>query len=124
VLFKAMVANGLSERSGPVAVMLAEHEMGRAYTRGMRDAAQRLASGDKDARIAVLTNARGYTALLRQHIAKEDGILFPMADDVIPASQYDAVWDAFEHVEYEETGAGVHEKYLALAGAIEQEANQ
>jgi hemerythrin-like domain-containing protein len=27
----------------------------------------------------------------------------------------------FEHVEHEETGAGVHEKYLALAEALERE---
>ena len=28
----------------------------------------------------------------------------------------------FDRIETEETGAGVHEKYLALAGALEQEA--
>jgi len=28
---------------------------------------------------------------------------------------------AFEHIEHEETGEGVHEKYLALAEALERE---
>ena len=102
--------------------MLAEHEQGRAFTRGMRDAANRLAAGDGTARGEVVSNARGYAALLRQHIQKENGILFPLADQVIPAGMQAQVADDFERVEHEETGAGVHEKYLALAEALEREA--
>jgi|GEM_PF-3592823 len=48
-------------------------------------------------------------------------ILFPMADRVIPAAEHERVFEGFEHVEHEETGAGVHEKYLALAEKHEQE---
>jgi len=121
VLFKAMTANGMSDKNGPIAVMLYEHEQGRAYTRGMREAAQKLAAGDHSAQGDVVRNARGYVGLLRQHIAKEDSILFPMANQVIPAQQHDQVFQDFEHVEHEETGQGVHEKYLALAEALEKE---
>jgi hypothetical protein len=42
-----------------------------------------------------------------------------MADRLIPPDQYDAVWEGFEHVEHEETGEGMHEKYLALATRLE-----
>ena len=121
VLFKAMIANGMSDQNGPVAVMLAEHEQGRIYTRGMREAAEQLRAGDATARLRVIQNARGYASLLRQHITKEDGILFPLANRVIPLPAQDAVMDGFEHVEHEETGEGVHEKYLALAGRLEGE---
>ena len=122
VLFEAMVNAGLPRQAGPIPVMLAEHEQGRAFTRGLRDAANRLAAGDSTARAAVVDNARGYAALLRQHIQKENGILFPLADQVIPVAQQAQVAADFERVEHEETGAGVHEKYLALAEALEQEA--
>jgi hemerythrin-like domain-containing protein len=122
VLFEAMVAAGLPKQVGPVGVMLSEHEQGRAFTRGMRTEAERLAAGDASAAATVISNARGYAALLRQHIQKEDGILFPMADQVIPVNQHADVVAGFEHVEHEETGEGVHEKYLALAEALEQEA--
>ncbi len=120
VLFKAMVANGMPLEGSPVAAMLHEHEMGREYTRGMRQAAERLKAGDQTARPEVIDNARHYAALLRQHISKEDQILFPMADSIIPVEQHAAVWDGFEHVEHEETGEGVHEKYLALAEELEK----
>lgn len=123
VLFKAMVENGLPVRGGPVAAMLAEHEQGRAFTRGMSTAAGQLQNGQEEAKTALLDNARAYAGLLRQHIHKEDNILFPMADRVIPAGQHQAVAEGFERVEHEETGEGIHEKYLALAEALESEAS-
>lgn len=122
VLFRAITESGVAEKGGPVGVMLAEHEQGRQFTRGMRAAAERLSAGDLAAREALVANARGYAALLRQHILKEDHILFPLADRVIPPEQYEAVAEGFEHVEHEETGEGVHEKYLALAEKLEFQA--
>ena len=124
VLFIAMQANGMPAQGGPIAMMLAEHEMGRAFTRSLREAAQRLQSGDFSAGKNVVQNARGYVALLKQHIYKEDNILFPMANQVIPVSAQEQVWEGFERVEHEETGEGVHEKYLALAGALEKELSE
>jgi hemerythrin-like domain-containing protein len=122
VLFKAMAGAGMPMQAGPLPVMLAEHEQARVYTRGMRDAAQRWGAGDAAAQAAVIKNARAYANLLRAHIAKEDGILFPMADQVIPVERQASVLDGFEHIEHEETGEGVHEKYLALAEKLEHEA--
>ena len=121
VLFKTMVENGMSTQEGPVAAMLFEHEQGRAYIRQLREATLRLQAGDKSAAGEVVRNARGYAALLLQHIMKEDHVLFPMADRVIPQDQHEGVFEGFERVEHEETGEGVHEKYLALAGALEKE---
>lgn len=121
VLFKSLINNGMPDKNSPVEVMLYEHEMGRKYTRDLRQAAIRLQNGDQVAREDVIYNARHYAALLRDHIGKEDEILFPMADRIIPADQHEAVWEGFEHVEHEETGEGVHEKYLALAEALEKE---
>ena len=123
VLFKHMEAKGIPVEGGPLGVMLAEHEQGRQYTRALRTAALELQAGDVQASKKIVQNARGYVTLLRQHIYKEDNILFPMADRVIPAAQYDDVWEGFERVEHEETGEGVHEKYLALAETLEREIN-
>ena len=123
VLFKSMVKNGMSTQQGPVAAMLFEHEEGRNFIRGMREAALRLETGDRAAVPAVVKNARGYAALLTGHIQKEDQVLFPLADRVIPLDQQDEVFEGFERVEHEETGEGVHEKYLAMAEALEKELN-
>lgn len=55
-------------------------------------------------------------------IAKEDNVLFPMAADVIPPVEQTSLTADFERIEHEETGEGVHEKYLALVEALEKEA--
>ncbi len=125
VLFQSMAANGVPVQNGPIGAMLADHEQGRLFTRGMREAALRLQAGDREAVAvaaavaAVVENARGYANLLRTHIYKEDNILFPMADRAIPVDQQAQVFEGFEHVEHEETGEGVHEKYLAIAEKLE-----
>lgn len=121
VLFPAMADHGVPVANGPIGAMLSDHENGRSYTRQMRNAAQRLEAGEMDALPLVVENARSYVALLRAHIQKEDHILFPMADRVIPVHQHDVIWDGFENVEHEETGEGVHEKYLALANTLSAE---
>ena len=120
VLFVFLVANGMSRDAGPVAVMLAEHEEGRRLTRAMREGAKRLKGGDQTAISQVTQNALGYVTLLRQHIQKEDNILFPMADRAIPVEQHAQITEAFDHIEHEETRAGVHEKYLSLAAELEK----
>jgi len=124
VLFTTMQAHGMPANGGPIAVMLAEHEQGRLFTRNLRLAAQQLEQGDLSARQAIIDNARGYATLLSAHIAKEDNILFPMANKVIPPSQHEQVYLDFERVEHEETGEGVHEKYLALAERLAQEVQE
>jgi hemerythrin-like domain-containing protein len=124
VLFVAMTESGIPAQGGPIGVMLAEHEQGRLFTREMKDAAQKWEAGDLSARAAVVQNALGYVALLRQHIHKENNILFPMADRVIPPDRQEKVAADFEHIEREEAGEGIHEKYLALAEVLEQESRK
>jgi hemerythrin-like domain-containing protein len=122
VLFPAMEDVRVAREGGPIGVMLAEHEEGRRLNCGMRAAAERMKAGDADARAEVARNSLGYVLLMRQHIMKEEKVLFPMADRVILGDKQTEVAEAFERVEQEETGAGVHEKYLGLAGALEREA--
>ncbi|MBS1240638.1 MAG: hypothetical protein H6R40_65 [Gemmatimonadetes bacterium] len=122
VLFPAIAASGLPASGGPVPVMLAEHEQGRALTRALREAARRLELGDPQAGRQVVASARAYVALLHDHIAKEDEVLFPMADGLLTEQGQQQVLQGFARVEEEETAAGAHARFLALAGRLEDEA--
>ncbi len=119
VLFKAMESAGVAADAGPIAVMLREHDLGRHYTRGILSAAQKMAGGENSAKTELLQNSRNYAQLLTQHIQKEEAILFPMADRIIPMSLQDQVFEDFEKVEHEETGEGIHEKYLAMIDRLD-----
>lgn len=121
VLFVAMAEHGVPTHAGPLPVMLNEHDQGRKLAQALAEAAPGLGSGGQNERVEVIETARAYTRLLRHHIAKENGILFPMANQIIPPDEQDLVADDFERVESVETGEGVHEKYLALVDALENE---
>jgi hemerythrin-like domain-containing protein len=124
VLFVTMTESGIPLEGGPVAAMLAEHEQGRLFTRELRDSAQKWEVGDQSAQGAVVQNALGYVALMRQHIYKEDNILFPMADRRIPPDRQERIAAEFARIEQEEIGAGIHEKFEALAEVLEKESTK
>ena len=79
VLFAAMVAAGFPRDGGPIAVMLMDHEAGRAHVGVMAAAAEQAAPWTQQDRASAIAASRGYADLLRGHIRKEDHILYPMA---------------------------------------------
>ena len=123
LLFPAIEAHGIPREGGPIGMMLMEHEEGRDYVRGMRAAVESLESGGAGAAESLARNARAYLRLLREHIQKEDEILFRMADECIPAGEQAALLKSFEEHETRELGAGFHEKYLAITQELEAALN-
>jgi hemerythrin-like domain-containing protein len=96
VLFEALVANGMPRANSPVAAMLMEHDHGRAFVKGMEKAAQEALEGKPGQDAVIAENALGYVALLREHISKEDGILYPLSERVIPESARDGIVAAYQ----------------------------
>jgi hemerythrin-like domain-containing protein len=88
-LFPAMVTAGVPQEGGPIGTMLEEHVEGRALVRAM-------AAGGGAERVRA---AREYVALLRAHIAKENDVLFPLADAVLEEPAATAIGREFDDVE-------------------------
>ena len=118
----AMMDAGLSNQTGPIAIMLAEHEQGRAFNRAVEKAARSLERGEASARDDMARSALEFAAFLRQHIRRENEFLFPMADRLIPPGAQERLLAEFERFERDEIGAGVHQKYHRMAEALEKEA--
>ena len=117
-LFPAMVRKGIPERNGPIGAMLYEHEQGRALVREMAESLEAAAASNESALKTFIENAEGYVLLLRAHIGKEDGVLFPMASRIMDADDEENLMKAFEIVEAEHMGRGTHERYLTLAKTL------
>ena len=92
-----------------------------AHTRAMADAAAAWEAGDDAARRTTVSAARDYIALLREHILKEDSVLFPLAAHTIPQSKHASVSQDVERVERTEADTGAHRKYRELAAKLEAE---
>jgi hemerythrin-like domain-containing protein len=91
-LFPALTQAGVPAGGGPVGVMLGEHAEGRALLRAM-------AEGRGKARAEA---ARSYVQLLRDHIDKENGVLFPLTDAVLDSQGQLQLARGFEKVEAEQ----------------------
>jgi len=114
-LFTSLAAAGMPTQGGPVGVMLNEHQTGREFVKRMDEAIPEASNGVAAAVNSFVAAAHGYAALLRAHIQKEDQILFPMAENVLPAEELDRLKAQFEIVESEHMGEGTHERYLQIA---------
>jgi hemerythrin-like domain-containing protein len=118
VLFKAMAARGVPVEQGPIGAMLADHDLGRQYTRQIQSAAERLQAGELEVSRELVLYTGAYIELLRTHIFKEDRVLFPMAERALPLSEQETVALDFDKVEHDEIGDGIHEKYLDLVESL------
>jgi hemerythrin-like domain-containing protein len=115
ILFVAMTATYMPQDSGPVAVMLAEHDEGRQYTAGFRSAAEKMKEGDATAAADVVRNVYDYVNLLREHINKEDNVLYPMAEQIIPVEAMAKMSEDFQRVIDTDEKNEIPGKYRALA---------
>ncbi|MBI2038641.1 MAG: hemerythrin domain-containing protein [Candidatus Nealsonbacteria bacterium] len=77
VLFPALEKKGIPNEGGPIGVMLAEHEIKRGLVKELRKAVKDV-NEDK-----IKENALAIVSLLRDHIFKEDNILYPCAKDAL-----------------------------------------
>lgn len=83
LLFPELVAKGMSKDAGPIAVMLDEHEQGRAFVGIMRATFDKAREGNEQAGAELVFAAEGFIELIVAHIGKEDNVLFGMSDGMI-----------------------------------------
>lgn len=113
LLFPAMRAAGVPEQGGPIGVMLSEHEQGRTLVAAMEAASKPALQADAFAR-----EAAAYAAHLRQHIDKENMVLFPMAEQLVDPAVLLSLNEAFEAHEERVIGHGRHEQLHDMLKAL------
>lgn len=114
LLFPLLEKKGMPRQGGPIGVMLYEHDHGRALIAEMREAVQALTTGNADAGARWAHAARRYVALLREHIYKENEILFRMAERMLSEAEQEELARAFNRLETETMGLGTHERLHRL----------
>lgn len=119
VLFEALVHNGMPREHSPVAAMLMEHEQGRAHVKGMKNAAVAAREGVRGMERELAAHVLAYGALLREHISKEDTILYPLAERIIPEELRDGILKGYQAAE-DRASAGFSRHYQALVAGYER----
>ena len=112
-LFPTMEEAGIPREGGPIGVMLAEHTLGREFVKKMAEGLKKYQQGESEGQKQIVENARGYMDLLRQHIAKENNVLFPMANAHLTTNQQKKLLENWEEVE-KRMGEGKHREYKEI----------
>lgn len=118
LLFPLLEQKGVLRAGGPIGVLLHEHEAGRALVRQMGDAARGTESGLAGSGSRWAEVARGYAALLRGHIDKENNVLFMMAERLLTPGEQEQLAEDFEKLEVNKMGVGTHERLHAMMGTM------
>ncbi len=112
VLFPYMEERGLPRDMGPIGVMLEEHDIGRGHMKGLKEAV------DQGKPEVFVAHAQAYILLLKDHIFKEDNILFPMAERMMGEEEAESLMEEFERTE-QEHGLS-HQEYLDMVAEVEK----
>ena len=93
VLFPALEKKGIPNEGGPIGMMLIEHATKRDYLVKMREALQ------ENNNIKLKENTQAMISLLRDHIYKEDNVLYPCAQDVLTEEELSGLASRCEKIE-------------------------
>ncbi|GBD35774.1 Iron-sulfur cluster repair protein YtfE [bacterium HR36] len=119
MLFPELERCGLAREAGPIGVMMRDHEQGRQLLAQMRQALQQ--ADRPENRHLFVQAALQYARLLREHIWKEDNVLFRLAERLLSENTDADMVERFEEFERDQIGEGTHERYHQLIHDLERE---
>ena len=112
-LFTYLETRGMPRDYGPISVMLFEHDSGRRHVEAMREF---LADGNMD---DLRRESVAYSALLRDHIEKEDTVLFSMGRAMLTPEEIAEIGEGFATIPVPAPG---YEKWIRVAEELALEA--
>ncbi len=118
-LFPCLEGRGIPREGGPIGMMLLEHEMGRNLVHRIGQALDAFEAGNASPAAVVLL-VDEYVRLLANHIAKEEGVLFQIADHVMANADDAQTVACYERTEAERTDEATQRHMRELALRIDQ----
>ena len=94
--------------------MLHDHVEGRNFVKGMADNITLFKRGEPDALKAVYSNMLGYADLLKNHIGKENNVLFRMADNIFTSAEQESLLLDFTKVENKQESGQRKNDYVLM----------
>jgi len=117
ILFRYLDVPGVLTHCNPVPQMLFEHNKAREFVRNMENALQ-----TKDINMLVL-NAEQYAKLLKEHIYKEDNILYPMAERGLSDDAKSSLLREYADTDNRLDSHAIWRKYEILCTELENKLN-
>lgn len=119
IYFPLLLNNGFPPQ-GPISVMLTEHEAERQYLSKILSLVRKEVKNDDD--IQKLTQIiKEYSNLTKDHIWKENDILYPMGKKFVKNEDIPYLLNEFKRIEFESLGEGAYTRFKTLVDVMEKE---
>lgn len=102
LLFPLLVDHGVDATDGLIGIMKQDHVIARRIAVSLREAIDKKDIDDSGKLI------KDYTSFLKTHITKENGILFPIADQLLDETAQNELISEFLIYEEDMVGHGIH----------------
>ena len=117
ILFRYLDVPGVLTHCNPVPQMLFEHNKAREFVRNMENAIQTKAVNE------FVVNAGQYARLLKEHIYKEDNILYPMAERGLSDDAKSSLLREYTDTDNRLDSHAIWRKYEILCTELENKLN-
>lgn len=117
ILFRYLEVPGVLTHCNPVPQMLMEHDKARGYVQNMERAVQ------EKALTVLADNAAQYARLLKEHIYKEDNILYPMGESGLSDEAKTAVLKEYAQTDERLDSLAIWDKYETFYTELELRLN-
>ncbi len=118
ILFKELCRDTVELHCNPVQQMLYEHESGRSFVKGIEDGLK------ENNPSKICRSATGYADLIKDHIFKEDNILYPMAERALSQKIKRSMLERFKKAESKKFGKTAIKKYVGFAEGLERKSGR
>ena len=95
ILFVELCKDEVQMQCNPTQQMLHEHDLGRGFIKELEKGIK------ENNKSKIIENTRAYAQLLKDHIFKEDNILYPLADEALNSNIKKNMLERFKQVEKE-----------------------
>jgi hemerythrin-like domain-containing protein len=119
VLFPMLERNGVRSQGCPIGTLTNEHKQGRMLITALNDAIDKYDKGDSTAKATISATIKGAIDLYTNHIWREDYLLFPMSQKVLPKPELDGLRRNFNEVDTK-FGSDFHSRYEQLVEKLEK----
>jgi hemerythrin-like domain-containing protein len=118
LLFPLIASKNQIVANMPVRILTSEHDAGRKLITELEDALTAMEAGNDRASAKADQALTLYARMLRNHIDKEENIVFPLARTLISGEEAGLLAEQFEAVE-EEMGPSAHETFRGILESLE-----
>ncbi|MFB3813108.1 MAG: hemerythrin domain-containing protein [Terriglobales bacterium] len=120
LLFPALREKGVYEGPGCIGVLLAEHEAGAGAFQQMVNMSDAYERGNVEAGVRWAEASRSYAQALRQHMRREEDVLFQNAERLLNDAEQQELAAQFERIDGRAHRAGMDEIFEQFESVAQQ----